>query len=806
MNEVRYELPGGIKQKLRLFDDHFDIISTNKVITLLARSTEQGAKNVSEEDWADMDFNYYDVTSLQTSTASFIIALGARRIKFEFPTFNKDADLINEAADYFKRKVRESKTGATSGTSFSPADEILKYKSLLDQGIITQDEFALKKEELLSMTSDMVIRASAGINNTKTLDLSTVADEIKNDSLKEHRLSENENVTTANGTQRVKRKTSIKSLLLIVSTVVLMIMFIIKVVVPLVSPQNTVKQTISLKELQDKIKTHLADRSPVTYDGVKFYEGRTACVPSFIDRLGLNGYGISYDIYPTCSIVVDYKNVEVTIQEDNSHYLDMSIVLDRPSLLSYELDLNEDTVYIFDANNPNDWNTDNLVSIRSSNISTETKNNILKLLRNSVNDPNAVEYYNNAANLITNYCLYSKDYNDGEEYEFDSFLSALYNDIQGIVVNSGYKMNNIHVAFRSQSDNIVSNSDNTSVLFKIKMINDSVRIRTSPGIRDDNKYGANVEFNKIYDVYETTVADGYTWYKIGTNMWIADDGTWIQRVYENNTSQQTNYNNSSNNQNSANSTNDNSTIQNNTKPSDNGNDDYQMCLENAQVLADNYYSKQHIINDISNYPIGTVNKVMQNISVNYKENCKNALLQSTNMEPVLGDESYREQLTNDLFTDEEITYAFKNCGIDWEARATEYIEGWQYFENPKSEIIEALKGLSYSDNMIKSFTFDDICLLQSEYIIRLPNLLANRLKELGYNDSNIEYVKAKIDFNLIVEERVSGLLEFYDGKIYNSQISDGEIRSALVSDGFSEKQINHGMEYVAVIRNEVNAN
>lgn len=153
MSEARYELPGGIKQKIRLFDDHFDIISTNKVLTLLARQVENGPKNAGDEDWADMDFNYFDVTSLQTSNVSFVITLGARKIKFEFPAFRKDNDLIKEAGEFFKRKVRESKSGSNSsgGSSFSPADELIKYKTLLDQGIITDREFSEKKYELLGI-------------------------------------------------------------------------------------------------------------------------------------------------------------------------------------------------------------------------------------------------------------------------------------------------------------------------------------------------------------------------------------------------------------------------------------------------------------------------------------------------------------------------------------------------------------------------------------------------------------------------------------------------------------------------------
>jgi hypothetical protein len=34
---------------------------------------------------------------------------------------------------------------------YSPADEILKYKNLLDQGIITKEEFDIKKKKLLGL-------------------------------------------------------------------------------------------------------------------------------------------------------------------------------------------------------------------------------------------------------------------------------------------------------------------------------------------------------------------------------------------------------------------------------------------------------------------------------------------------------------------------------------------------------------------------------------------------------------------------------------------------------------------------------
>lgn len=47
--------------------------------------------------------------------------------------------------------VNQTGTFRQSGAGFSVADEILKYKALLDQGIITQEEFEFKKKQLLGM-------------------------------------------------------------------------------------------------------------------------------------------------------------------------------------------------------------------------------------------------------------------------------------------------------------------------------------------------------------------------------------------------------------------------------------------------------------------------------------------------------------------------------------------------------------------------------------------------------------------------------------------------------------------------------
>ena len=74
---------------------------------------------------------------------SFIISLGY--------VTNEDAE---EAYNYIMKRFREfkeNKTVQSSNTNISSADELKKYKDLLDQGIITQEEFDTKKKQLLGL-------------------------------------------------------------------------------------------------------------------------------------------------------------------------------------------------------------------------------------------------------------------------------------------------------------------------------------------------------------------------------------------------------------------------------------------------------------------------------------------------------------------------------------------------------------------------------------------------------------------------------------------------------------------------------
>lgn len=64
----------------------------------------------------------------------------------------------------------------------------------------------------------------------------------------------------------------------------------------------------------------------------------------------------------------------------------------------------------------------------------------------------------------------------------------------------------------------------SGVVGKITVNVDNLNIRASASTSSDSKGHASK--GNIYDVYETTTAGGYTWYRIGEDQWIADNGSW----------------------------------------------------------------------------------------------------------------------------------------------------------------------------------------------------------------------------------------------------------------------------------------
>lgn len=70
--------------------------------------------------------------------------------------------------------------------------------------------------------------------------------------------------------------------------------------------------------------------------------------------------------------------------------------------------------------------------------------------------------------------------------------------------------------------------DTKETIGSVKVLVDGLNIRMQPSLQATK--AGKVQNGKTYDVFETKVADGYTWYRIGENQWIAGTNTWVNYV------------------------------------------------------------------------------------------------------------------------------------------------------------------------------------------------------------------------------------------------------------------------------------
>ena len=142
-----------------------------------------------------------------------------------------------------------------------------------------------------------------------------------------------------------EKKTNYTVPVLVASISIIFALMVIFVAPKLFFSQSAeLKNKKSFSELNKDIYETLNIHSPKTYSGIRMHDGGFGCIPSFMNQIGLNEYGLYYDAYPVFSMSVDFSNAQIDIQQDSSEKLIVSLVINKPNLLSFELDLNEDTV------------------------------------------------------------------------------------------------------------------------------------------------------------------------------------------------------------------------------------------------------------------------------------------------------------------------------------------------------------------------------------------------------------------------------------------------------------------------------
>ena len=159
MNNAIYFCVGDEGRFLTVYKDHADIRTKP---SLLANYSGNGVKSIYYSDCNGVQFK----TSPSGMVRGFLQLETGSMQKNENNFYSENSfvwnvgrksevtnELMEEIKNYIQEKIRASKNPHPSITTqaLSPAEELKKFKELLDVGILTQEEFDAKKKQLLGL-------------------------------------------------------------------------------------------------------------------------------------------------------------------------------------------------------------------------------------------------------------------------------------------------------------------------------------------------------------------------------------------------------------------------------------------------------------------------------------------------------------------------------------------------------------------------------------------------------------------------------------------------------------------------------
>ena len=161
-DNIIHEIDGNRGQILRVYEERCVISVRSGVKAIMFGTALNGDKEYYYKDLTSVQFKNLGVTSgyLQfeyagahsgnnyVSENSFVFSAGIGTSKY-----SKLKEEMPKVYEDIRRRINEAKKtqNATVVAALSPAEELKKYKDLLDSGIITQEEFDAKKKQLLSL-------------------------------------------------------------------------------------------------------------------------------------------------------------------------------------------------------------------------------------------------------------------------------------------------------------------------------------------------------------------------------------------------------------------------------------------------------------------------------------------------------------------------------------------------------------------------------------------------------------------------------------------------------------------------------
>lgn len=155
-----YSIDGVRGKHIEIYENKCVIRTKPSFGSFLTHNMTDGEKTIYYKDCVGIQFKKSSLTIgyLQFETASGMMNNNNSNFfgenSFTFDTTKVSNEKMEEVANYVKKRIDEIKTmGDTPAIvqATSAADELKKFKDLLDMGIITQEEFDAKKKQLLGL-------------------------------------------------------------------------------------------------------------------------------------------------------------------------------------------------------------------------------------------------------------------------------------------------------------------------------------------------------------------------------------------------------------------------------------------------------------------------------------------------------------------------------------------------------------------------------------------------------------------------------------------------------------------------------
>ena len=165
LRTYKYHIFAHTGTDMEVYDDYLtiDLMPNRGYVANATRGAGNGKKRINFSDITTV--HYHEPTNttcgfIQFSYPGSVECTGSfdKILNDEnaIPVRYSEANLAREIVDFVEQKRTETKNDTKSSpttliVSTSAADELKKFKELLDMGIITQEEFDAKKKELLGL-------------------------------------------------------------------------------------------------------------------------------------------------------------------------------------------------------------------------------------------------------------------------------------------------------------------------------------------------------------------------------------------------------------------------------------------------------------------------------------------------------------------------------------------------------------------------------------------------------------------------------------------------------------------------------